>query len=165
MSVREWLNNNPQVSMGVAVAVVIVALVALAWQFRDVGQRSAPDAYFWDIQAGEAFVRSGDELAPIEAPSGGEGARAQLYTCGECAPDEWFGYLEKYTDDAKQRYEASGELPSAEEHFIRALDGDRWMPYYSQEGQRIIDAIYAVYDDPNAAPCGEPGVPPRQCLP
>ena len=165
MSVREWLNNNSQMTMGLAVVVLLAALVVVAMQFRSAGPRTALDVYFWDMQANQAFVHPGNAIPPVEAPSGGEGVRAHLYTCGECTPDEWFGYLEKYTDRAKQHHEQTGDIPAEDEQRVRALDGERWMAYYSREGQRIIDAIYAVYDDEHAAPCNQPGVPPRQCLP
>lgn len=165
MSVRQWLNDNPQVTVAVTLVVVVGALMVMAIQFRGAGTSAAREVYFWDVQADEAYVAPEDAVPPIEAPSGGEGVRAHLYTCGECVAEQWFGYLETYTPEARRQYETAGEVPTGDQQRVRALDGERWVDFTSTEGQRILDRIYAVYEDETAAPCNEPGVPPRQCLP
>ena len=126
MSAREWLNHNAVVSTGAAVLLLVVAMTVLISQLYRSNDRGV---YHWDLDADTAFVHTPDpEGLAVTAPSGGRGVAAHLYTCGDCTPDEWFGYLEKYD-------------PDAEAYLVRALDGDRWVSQDSEEGDQAMIRI------------------------
>lgn len=152
---RTWINENPVLATGVAAGLLALALGVLlagAWPTRAGGPA---EVYFWDLETNEPFAGQGDAFPPLTAPSGGVGVRAHLFTCGECEPDEWFGYLETYTDEAWAYFEEEGEFPGLEtDTLVRALDGDRWIPAASAAAERLYDAIDAVCP-----------TPPRLCRP
>ena len=143
MNVREWLNNNSNVATSAAIVLLVVALTVLYFQAGGRGDIGAREVYFMDMDTGEFFTGRLDAIPPIEAPSGGRGVRANLYTCGECEPGEWFGYLETYTSQAKRQYEEEGILSEADEDYlVRSLGGDRWEPYFSMAGEQLRDRVY-----------------------
>ncbi|MFW6059506.1 MAG: hypothetical protein ACODAQ_04960 [Phycisphaeraceae bacterium] len=157
MRVREWINNNSVITTVVAAVLLVVALSVVAMQLR--GPTYQPtEVYFWDLGTEEPFVLTSDQTPPVEAPSGDRGVRAHLYTCGECTPDEWFGYLETLTKEAKQAQMSEDVLPEEEDRLVRALDGERWVPYFSEQGMAIQDRVYA-------SNCGDAETLPEQCLP
>ena len=159
MSVREWMNNNSALVTGAAALLLLIALTVLYFQFASPGGGTLRAIYFKDLETGEMFEQAGGTIAPITAPSGGRGVRAHLYTCGECTPDEWFGYLETFSEEARARYDEEGYVPDMEdEHLVRDLNNGRWVGYFTREGERIIESVYA--------PCpGDHDESPRVCLP
>lgn len=144
---RQWLNQNSTLTAGAAVALLAGALTLVVLQARG---DAVPETqvYFWDLEADEAFVAGANAIPPIEAPSGEAGARAHLFSCGACEPGEWFGYLERYTDEAKQLYEQAGELPEADPIRVRDLRGGPWVRFESDDAADILDGIYRHCDDP-----------------
>lgn len=159
MGLRQWCNENPQaVTIGAVVAVAI-ALGVVVWQMRsDVPATGEAQVYFWDVETEERFGAPA-EMPPIEAPSSGRGVRAHLFTCGECTPDEWFGFLETVMDEAKERYEQDGEQPGDDDWLVRSLDGGEWVRASSRQGMRIAEIMHG--EDP----CPNPDVEPiRECM-
>jgi hypothetical protein len=74
----------------------------------------APDSlYYLDLQSGELVHGPTDGLSPIDLPSGNQGVRAFVYTCGDCTESELLvGYVQKYNDKAA---EATRQLEGLEE--------------------------------------------------
>lgn len=147
MGVREWLNNNPGAAVGSVTALLLVALVVLFWSWGGSSQRAA--AYYWDLEDGVVFTARPGQEPPIEAPSGGPGVRAQLYTCGECTPAEWFGVLETRPDASLGLAEADEEAG----RLIRALRGGEvrgsgWVAFDSPEGEAILSSVYEQCEQP-----------------
>lgn len=159
MTVREWLNNNANVATTVAAVVLVAALAVLYFQARPAGDLGGRPVYYLDLETGEFFTERLDAVPPVTAPSGGAGVRANLYTCDECEPGRWMGYLETYTEEARRRYEQEGVLSEAEEDYlVRELEGDRWVPYFSRRGESLREAVYEHCP-------GDPNDFPRQCRP
>lgn len=159
MNVREWLNNNANVATTGAVVVLVLALAVLYFQARPAGDLGGRPVYYLDLETREFFTDRLDAIPPITAPSGGRGVRAHLYSCGECEPGEWFGYLETYTEEARRIYEEEGILSEAEEDYLVGdLEGNEWAPYFSRRGETLRDEVY------DHCP-GQPDVFPHQCRP
>lgn len=147
MSMREWMNNNSTLVMVGAAAFLVVALGVTVIQLSGPSaSRSQADAFFWDPETGEHFVaRRADE--PVRTETGQIAPEAHLFSCGECEPGEWAGYLELRTEDYYQAREddtfAQLSLPERERfleqnHLVRALDGDRWVPRTTDVGHEVI---------------------------
>lgn len=151
MSLRDWMNNNPATALAAVVALLIVSLAVLVTQLGGTGGGPTP-VYFWDLDAGEPFEAPADAMPPVDAPSGGVGVRAHLYTCGECTAEEWFGYLETHSDRARRMYAETGDLPGApDDLLVRRLDGDEWVALESRAGDAVLDVVYERCESPG--PC------------
>ena len=158
MGVREWMNENSSMATILAVALLVVAIGIVIFQFSGGGAPSGPgQAYFYDTQTQEYFTADGMQVPPIQSPQGNEAVKAHFYTCGACTEDERFvRYYEKYTPEAKQNLEAARssegqQAPqSAEEARRRAMsrgatqrghlvskDGEQWVPATSTQGRTI----------------------------
>lgn len=169
MSLREWLAKNHIVAPVAAVIVLGIALGVVVMQMRSGLPRAGEQTpvYFWDEEANEPFVAQSGRTPP-EAPSGGRGVLAHLYSCGECEPDQWFGYLTTYTEEYNELLErqqagefddmADSELTQlfAGHHLVRSLEGGQWVLHDSREGERIRSE--------HRDRCG-PGAMPRPCRP
>jgi len=84
-------------------AAAVIGLAALGvLLFRgNSGSTRNEQAYYMDAQTLDLFAA--DVLpAPIASPTGGEGVRAYVFTCGACDVDQWaVAYVEKFTPDAR----------------------------------------------------------------
>ncbi len=121
-------------------------------------RRGAPapqSNYFYDLGTGELFTQPVAALPPVTAPSGGEGVRAFVFTCGECTPSQLVvGYLQRLNEKA---IEVSGRLAQVEDTKRQALYTDiqggtfvaappaageqpRWMPIITMESKALLQA-------------------------
>lgn len=159
MNVGGWINRNPVLATAGAVVLLLAASAVLYYQAFGLPFGGSPaGVYYKDLESGELFVEAAAPVPAITAPSGGVGARAHLYTCGECRPEEWFGYLEALTAEGRRLQEEQGHLPDEEYYIVRELDADQWTPYMSMEGTRLTN------ETRDSCPDGDDTVPER-CLP
>lgn len=89
MGLRAYVNENPMIGTGIAVVVLVIAVVLLA-SLRG----PAPDsreAFYVDLETSEIFLGEPDNgMAPL-SPAGNPSADADIFACGSCDdPDEWF---------------------------------------------------------------------------
>lgn len=161
MGIRDWLNENSTLATGATVVLLIVALGVVFLQMRGPQADLAGESYYLEVETGEVFAGPRDATPPVEGPSGGVALRADIYSCGECTPEEWIGHVELDAD-----VEAHRQLPGVPsgldegEILIRDLDGGRWFFYDS-------DAAFALFDR-ITEPCpGQPDMAPEEnpCMP
>jgi len=119
VSLRETLQKNPGVTVGVLLLVLAAAIGAIVMQTGRGGPGVATferSVYFYDVATGDLFADSNAYLPPHVAPSGNEAVLAIVYACGDCDDDELrsIARLIKYTDDAKQKLTAAGNDVSAQ---------------------------------------------------
>lgn len=186
---RDWINANKLPVAAGTVVVLAIALGVVFWMNRPPG---LPDYYYYDLQTGDLFsVASAETSArPVEeavsAPSGAEGVRAYVYSCGRCTESErYIGYIEGYSEEAREaRQQMQGayggveegpaaieDVPAARrsmrpaqlEQMIRqgrliakASTSPQWFPAESPQAREIMIAALN--------PC-EDGTPPKQCHP
>lgn len=154
---RDFLRRYQTIVIGMCV--VFIAIV-FAWSCSRMGGgaggggRSDVAVWFYDLQAKQLFQADPDDVPPIEAPSGGEGVRAYVYSCGACTQDaRRIARLERYTPESKQAFERYLELRDdgrgGTAEAVAALgDADRgrrvsrldpldWQPAYSEKGLAI----------------------------
>ncbi len=172
MKISEKINENSGLVSAAAILILLAALVAVAYSTGLIG--SAPEeghrqVYYMNVATNQTFAASTEEIPPITTPEGHEeaGVRAYLFTCGECKPGEWFGYLEKFSDEYKRSL-ADGSLEKMppprradmrmESQLIRPLESERtdWVGSLSSEANQIKLKV--------AKTCGE-GTKPTECLP
>ncbi len=122
MNLREKLNSNPQLTMGIVVAVLVVAvlIMVLGW----FGGEEADRAYYFDPQSGEVFTAARQE-PPIRAPSdprtGEERSAyiAEVMGCGTCDEDEVFAIYLRRGDE------------------IRSIEGGPWVSLQDEDDPRL----------------------------
>lgn len=159
MGLGAFINTHPRAMLGGSVGFLIFAMLVVGLQLRSAGEGSWSATYYWDLEAEEEFVAHERTLLPIEAPSGGAGVQARLFTCGECNEREWFGYLEVNTDRPNPEEGEPSSLLNLQGHFVRDVHGSQWFAYTSAEGQALIER-----SQPASSPCGA-GPDPKRCEP
>ena len=165
MKSRNWINNNSAMVTIVAVVVLILSLGFIIISSRPTSYTPRVyDVYYYDLEKKELFVDKSNKYAPIETPSGKQtGARAYVYTCGECSDKNslFIGYLEVYTKEAKAYLEnptpnPDGAIPDfyEEGRRIRAeSDTARWYNANSSEAFQVAEAVHVRCNGQPAKPC------------
>lgn len=105
MGLRETLEENQKAVVIAAAVLLVLGVVLLARRGGDTGGvRGAKQVWFYDLGNGELYARPPFTLPPETAPSGGQGVKAHVYTCGTCSPaDRFVVYLETYSDADRKR--------------------------------------------------------------
>lgn len=169
-TLRQRINDNPGLVGGIAVALLVIALLILVWVLWPKStDADAVNTWYYDVNAKELYAASARTPPPTAAPSGGEGVAAVVYACHDCndAGDRWISYLWKLPEEAvdeAQRLAASDASDQEVLSFfnryndirlVRRAQGGAWVSADSEAGARV-----AAYPGDR---CG--GQPPLSCLP
>lgn len=164
MNWRETVRRIPPM----AIAAVVMAAVGVLLIRANLPDRNATyftDVWFYDLDARSLYARPAGTPTPEIAPSGGQGVRAYVFSCGKCSSSEQFiGYLQSFTREQQQlleRRDAADDAALSPEPMVALLPaesgggGPQWVYSGSRQGA-------AITRDPNNQ-CGNK--PPRSCNP
>ncbi len=157
MSLRDLL-QKPAVGGGTAVALIVGAVVyTVFFSGPDYTGPKVETAYhYFDLKSNQLIEGPMDKFAPITAPSGGEGVRAYVYSCGDCADpaSRFIAYFFKNSPAAKKLLEDSADMTGGENYkawydgqLVRKPDGEEWVNIHSPEGVAIAGAAKARCGD------------------
>ena len=166
---RGLIQKNPVVGGAIAAVVVLLAVV-LAWPKKEA--KRIEQYWYFDLNTHELFEGPTDQYLPIDAPSGAlansdaapetkgkAGVLAHVFSCGECTEGEqyigWLEYQKELVPYVEGEDEAAAQKKYMEAHLMRAEDGEKWIIYDSEEGDKIRLAAHTK--------CG--GKKPTKCLP
>lgn len=154
-TLRDHLNNNKPLAV-----IALLAIIVGAWWFtlKPAEQPTAGQAYYLDLQTNTLFSAPETAPSPIPAPSGGEGVKANVFTCGECSDEasRFIGFLEKYTEAYKTALTVDQEMPediAYNGQLFGTPDGKQWMPRASEEGMAFALSLVTRCDGQPAIPC------------
>jgi hypothetical protein len=104
MGVRERLNDNPRVAVGVAAAILVVTCTVVALQFSGASTGEPSASAFFTTDDGQTwFVDDATKLAPFQR-DGKEAVRAYVF---ECNGTPFVNHLERFTPDGRKAAEAA----------------------------------------------------------
>jgi len=104
MGVRERMNDNPRVAVGVAAAVLVVACAFVALQFSGASTGEPSASAFFTTDDGQTwFVDDATKLAPFQR-DGKEAVRAYVFECNGTA---FVNHLERFTPEGRKAVEAA----------------------------------------------------------
>lgn len=167
MGLRETIQEKQAV-----VAIVAVVLIAVGVFLMRGSERGKTSGiryiYFYDLGSNELYATGLQTRPPAPAPSGSQGVKAYVYSCGKCTPSQQFiGYLESYSERDRQMLERGGDMPSDQAANLAAAivpqvaaEPDKgaepqWVPASTAEGRKITEAPSTRCD----------GIPARVCNP
>ena len=156
MGIRQKLAENRGLGVGVAILLLIGGAIVIGYQMRALGPppSTTPQAFYTNDDGKTLFVAPSDSLPPFD--HGGKPAvRAYVY---KCSGQQFVGYLERYTDEAKRMVreldeavknaKPGGQPPANLGQLVNARrfgrevkrPGDKnWVSVGSREGGRAID--------------------------
>ena len=103
MGLREKLNENPAITTGATIAVIVIALIFIVYSVVPAGPPKALTQAFYTVDDGENyFVDDLKKRAPFEK-DGKTAVLAHVYKCGG---KKFVAYMERYRPEAKARMEA-----------------------------------------------------------
>src|SRR5689334_20829185 len=103
MGIRESLNQKRGLAIGISVVAVVAAGALIYWQNRGPGVLDTKVEKYWTTDDGKTFFADArDQLPPVQI-DGKTAYRAYLYSA-DGGKNKFVGYLERYDDNAKQRF-------------------------------------------------------------
>jgi hypothetical protein len=164
MNLREWMNQNSAVVTIIAVVLLLVSLGVIIMTLTPKNPARVVDVYFMDTSDGSLFVDKSDQLPPVAAPSGKDGVRAFVFSCGDCGDEasRFVGWLETYTPDAKKAISAPSDNPEAgmdnyevveNGHMVCDPVSKKWVMANSEQGFKIMDMIQNKCGTEAPKPC------------
>jgi len=114
MGIREKLNENPQITTAVTGGIIAVAIMFMLYQALFSGPSSSLQTeQFYTVDDGKTwFADSINMVAPFQK-DGKEAVRIYLWTCDEGATKPFVTHLERYTPEAKAKFEQIQKLQNA----------------------------------------------------
>jgi len=114
MGLREKLNENPAITTGATIAIIVIAVGFIIFSALPSGGPRIPNAAYYTVDEGDTlFTADVNKVAPFDK-DGKPAVLAHVFTCGD---KEFVAYLERYTPEAKKQLEAiqtEGAKPSPE---------------------------------------------------
>lgn len=149
MGIRETLNQNPQITTGIAAGVVLIAIGTILWQLvGGSGRPSIPTESFYTVDDGQTYVTASAMEVPPFQLDGKEAVRAHVF---ECDGTTFVGYLEKYTPQAVQAItQATSESATDEQRMmadnfyhtgrlVKRPGEPRWVVADSANGMEVVN--------------------------
>jgi len=149
-------------------SLVMLSLAGLlAFNFFRTHREPVPLAYFYDLSERKLFTAPQDSVPPIVGTDGkvADAVRAVVYSpSGNCEKDQKIAYLEKYSSELKQQFEAAKAAPAqeiprmsrgaAQLHTFVCRPGEtNWFASNSQEADIIIDEWRTAHPGKNPTIC------------
>ncbi len=146
MGIRETINKNPQLAMGVGGGVLLLGLLMLIWQLLPTRAPVArPGLAYFTVDDGQSyFPAEGWNIPPFKDPkSGKEAVRAHVYQCGENGAP-FVAWMERYKPEAKtamdrfyqdssnrSKFPPEFSQDSAREYKLKKPNG-QWKPWSNE---------------------------------
>ena len=164
MNLREWMNQNSAAVTIIAVVLLLISLGVIIMTLTPNNPSRIVDVYFMDTADEVLFTATSDQLPPITAPSGKEGVRAFVFSCGDCGDkaSQFVGWLETYTAEAKAAISAPMDDPEAgmanyelieNGHMVCDPVSKRWVMANSEQGFNIMDMVQTKCGNTAPTPC------------
>ncbi len=156
LAIRKWINQNPRIVVGIAMASVVILLVIVIWLSipeKVVVVQEYEKEWFYDLNTGKLFVARSGQIPPVEAPSGPlpDGKKAGVRACVLSYTDEpnegerFIGFLEMADPNAQKSAAASTETAGkrwGRGMLIRRVGDKRWVPADSDWGRYIVREVF-----------------------
>jgi hypothetical protein len=120
VGIREKLNENPAITTGATIGIILLALIFIGYQLFSGGdgpQIQTTAYYTTDDSSPEGalaamFADDVNKLPPFDK-DGKQAYRAYVFSC-DGGKTKWISYLQRYTAEAKTKLEAAQKNPQAE---------------------------------------------------
>ena len=160
---RDLINGNPKIVIGLSVAsgVLFLLIVAVLSIPHNLLIASKPKkVWFYDLNTKKLFVANGDNIPPIDAPSGKladgrpAGVRAYVFSYVDDPKESecFIGYLEKFTPEGEQMIasilKSKSKVTSQmarqlnKNRFVRRVADNDWYSADSQEGRLVLEQLF-----------------------
>ena len=107
MGIRETLNQNPSITTGATIGVILLALGFIVYQIVGVGDgvSAVTEMYYTTDDGKTYFADDVNKVSPFDH-NGQEAVRAYVFSCDNKST-QFVAYLERMTPEAKKKLEES----------------------------------------------------------
>ncbi len=127
MKLRGWINRNSELVTVISVFLLVFSLVVLV-KNAPRQPRLITKAYYYDVVSGRLYPGPLQDTPPIPTPDGNmkngvfAGVRANVFSCTSCDDEKArvIGYLETYTQEAREALETQRAIAEANARMMEA---------------------------------------------
>jgi hypothetical protein len=152
MGLREQLNENPRITTGITVGIIVVMLALLLWprgNGRGLGGGSSSPQTFFTIDDGHTWFPDDAKNIPPFKKDGKDAVLAIVYRCGG---KTFVNHMQRYTPDAQKKLQAiyaKGDAGGANDPSIiepireaglevKSPDGKEWVKASDPKGKDVM---------------------------
>jgi hypothetical protein len=111
VGIREKLNENPAITTGATLVIVLIAVIFIVWQLIPHNPPIATKDFYTDDD-GATYFTDDIKLVPPFDHNGKEAVRARVFQCP--GSGKFVGYMEKYSPNAKKQLDAAMSKPATQ---------------------------------------------------
>ena len=107
MGLRETLNQNPAITTGATIGLIVVILAVIIWQSVGGGGPGTPSSTpkaFYSIDDGKSWFADDASKIPPFDKGGKQAVKAMVFSCNG---KQFVAWLQRYTPEAKQKIETA----------------------------------------------------------
>lgn len=125
MSLRDTLNERPQIVTAATIGIIVIAVIAIVWQLTPsgpgLGGSRGGQAFYTTDDGATLFADDIARIPPFEH-GGGQAVRAIVFSC-DGRKTRFVGYLERFRPDvAKRLAEQSNTAAPQDPRMLAAMD-------------------------------------------
>jgi hypothetical protein len=152
LSIREKLNRNRPVVIGIASVLILGAFVYIIQQLMGGERPRVPNEAYYTTDDGATYFEDDVNRIPPFDHDGKQAVKAQVYTCGGT---NFVGYLIRYTPEAQKQLAAAngvgvGAIRAVGTEINKPLTGDAGWTNSNDKGAGRIYAIKCPDGSDNA---------------
>ena len=106
MGIRQTMNENPGVSIGVTAGVILLVIIVIVWELaggKKAGPAGALNQTFFSTDDGKTYFADDSSKLPPFMKDGKPAYKAVVFRCGNGQP--FVAHLERFTEEGKKRAE------------------------------------------------------------
>ncbi len=151
MGIRETVNQNPAITTGVTIGIIVIALGIIMYQlFGNSGYRVVTENYYTIDDGQSYFTDEANKVAPFDK-DGKQAVRCYVFKCSDGKP--FVAYLERMNEKFKDKYaealkaqqnpDNAGQAGMEAEEFrmqgqeVKKPGDEKWVNQQSPEAEKI----------------------------
>lgn len=104
MGIRETLNNNPAITTGATLLIIVFAIAFIIYSSTGGGTPKPPTKAYFTVDDGKTWFPDDITLIPPFDKDGKQAVRAHIFSC-KGGDEPFVAYLERHTPEAKATLE------------------------------------------------------------
>jgi hypothetical protein len=149
VGIREKLNENPNITTGITIGIIVLALAFIVWQIMGGDGMGTPQTkMYYSADDGATYFSDDVSKVPPYDHEGKQAVRAYVFKCSDGTP--FVAYLERMAPEVRDKYEAALKLQSDPEKGPQAMMDAETMSMESMEVKKPGGSKWVKRTNPEA---------------
>lgn len=156
MGIRQTLNENPAVSIGITAGIILIAIIIIVWEMMPSrgGAAAGRQQFYTDDDGKTWFADDATKIPPFKDKDGKMAVKAVLFRCKGSKP--FVAYLEQFSPEGVKKMEQARSQPGGSRALgammqqlteVRKPGVSHWVKYTPQSPQAYLDVTTPTCPD------------------